>query len=276
MRKDKKLNRDKPYIIAEIGSNWKEKNRKSSLDNCFQCIVLAKNCGASAAKFQYFSAKALYGREDVQGYDPTFELPKQFLPKLDEYAKEIGIDLIITAFCPQDLKLIGPYTKFNKIASSSVDNQEYVDSVRNMGKRFFWSTGMFPACSRAGVGNMDIPLICASKYPARIWDYDFNRIARTASYRDEWGLSDHTLDFDLALICRSMGASFFEKHFNPLGFKTPDSCVSIGKYEFADYCNVVYEMEIDHPQKVMDEARARYGDQFDIELKRYVRPLPKA
>ena len=42
----------KPYIIAEIGSNFNQ-----SIDLAFKLISSAKNAGADAVKFQLFNAK---------------------------------------------------------------------------------------------------------------------------------------------------------------------------------------------------------------------------
>jgi len=45
----------KPFIIAEVGSNFDQ-----SLDKAKKYIEIAKKCRADAVKFQLFSGKILY------------------------------------------------------------------------------------------------------------------------------------------------------------------------------------------------------------------------
>ena len=53
----------KPFIIAEIGSNWR------TIEDCIESIKIAKDVGADAVKFQIFNFESLYG------------LPKKLLTK---------------------------------------------------------------------------------------------------------------------------------------------------------------------------------------------------
>ena len=46
---------NKPFVIAEIGSNFDQ-----SLAKAKKLINIAKKCGADAVKFQLFSGKILY------------------------------------------------------------------------------------------------------------------------------------------------------------------------------------------------------------------------
>ena len=49
------MKKHKPFIIAEIGSNFDQ-----SLSKAKKLIGVAKKCGADAVKFQLFSGKILY------------------------------------------------------------------------------------------------------------------------------------------------------------------------------------------------------------------------
>ena len=82
--------RKDPFIIAEIGSTWKVDNVKDDLENCLTCINMAAEYGATAVKFQMFTHKELYG---VDG-ENKYALPRQFIPKLAEYAEDRCIDFL--------------------------------------------------------------------------------------------------------------------------------------------------------------------------------------
>src|SRR4051812_11737073 len=84
-----------PFIIAEIGSNWArydndQKNKECALAH----IRAAALCGASAAKFQYFKHRELYGFDAPNRY----ELPKEWLPALKAESEKANVEFMCSAF----------------------------------------------------------------------------------------------------------------------------------------------------------------------------------
>ena len=102
----KKLTAKLPYIIAEVGHNHQGKFNKA-----IEMIKVAKECGASAVKFQKRFNKKLYTREFYNSqyihrnsYGPTYGKHRDFLEfnfehfKIKKYAEKINIDFLVTPF----------------------------------------------------------------------------------------------------------------------------------------------------------------------------------
>jgi len=107
----------KPFIIAEVGSNW------TTLDDCIQSISSAKLCGADAVKFQAFNYDALYGpglMPLVKGHNPS--LPLAWLPKLKDWADTCDIEFMCSAFSPELVEAVNPYVNVHKVASADLSH----------------------------------------------------------------------------------------------------------------------------------------------------------
>jgi sialic acid synthase SpsE len=262
----------RPYVIAEIGSNWKmssETSEYDDVDNALICIKIAQECGADAVKFQMFDHRTLYG---VNGNN-EFSLNPDWIPDLEHACHEFGIDFMCTAFDCLGIIYLDDYVKMHKIASSSLSNDDMLDTVIVLQKPFLYSNGMveadFPNNRNA------IPLLCASAYPAQPEDYDLTSIGKIIN-AGEWGLSDHTKTNTLAKICRAHGATYFEKHFNPLGNEhSPDATTSVGINELKSYINAIHSITTGRPFQVRSHAKALYSDRYNEDFGRFVRPLIK-
>lgn len=243
-----------PYIIAEIGSNWR------TLDIAKKQIEAAKECGADAAKFQMFTNKELYGYDDGS---KCWGLPRELVDPLALHCQSVGIDFMCTAFSIDGYKFIDPYVKMHKIASCEADWPELLVNVNALGKPFLRSYGLIDK-SKFEFKN-EISMLCCAKYPAEASDYAFN----DAFIEDiVWGLSDHTMNNDLAIIasCVGTGAVIFEKHFDFMaGNDTPDSVVSSNESQLRDYVETISLMKrlmskdlIEVDDDVYDYAKRRY------------------
>ena len=261
-----------PYVIAEIGSNWKDVNaghdEKYDLEACEYAVWKCKEAGASAVKFQLFTHYELYG---IVG-DDTYSLPESFICRIKEFCDQAKIDFMITPFSADGFYKVDPLVNMHKIASSSVSNDSLTGLVMESGKPFLYSSGMVTA----NFLNTDkaIPLWCASKYPAAIEDYDLNFFAENKHKPMGWGLSDHTLDYHLALFCRANGADYFEKHVNPSMNDTPDSSTSIGLGELNQYIKRIQSVRRDHAIRIKKLAGDRWADKLDPITGTWKRPNP--
>ena len=80
------MKKEKPYIIAEIGSNFDQNLMKAK-----KMILSAKKCGASAVKFQLFDPKKLYPSQSDRKIRNIFEkikLHKKYVPQIIKIARK--------------------------------------------------------------------------------------------------------------------------------------------------------------------------------------------
>lgn len=231
---------NKPYIIAEIGSNHNQ-----SINLAKKTIVEAKKSGADAVKFQFFDGRKLYPNDiDMQKKFKKYEFNRLWIKDLLFFCKKKKIDFFFSVFDTFSLKYLKKF-KFSKykIASSEATNYELLKELSKINKIFLLSTGM---CDLDDVEkavkyfkNKKLVLMqCHSDYPLK--EKDAN-IAVLAKYKRKFpklqlGFSDHTLSNHSALIALGFGALVFEKHFTlNKKFKGPDHFYSYEPKEFKKY-----------------------------------------
>ena len=115
-------NFSKPYVIAEIGSNFDQ-----SLEKAYKLISIAKNSGANAVKFQLFDSNQLYNKKhELYKIFMSIELNKKWIKKLKIFADYKKLDFILSV----------------KIASSEVTNYKLLHKLSSFKKALILSTGM--------------------------------------------------------------------------------------------------------------------------------------
>ena len=226
------INDSKFYLIAEIGHN-----HQGNLKQAFELIKKAKEAGANAVKLQKRDNKSLYTKtffnekyDNRNSYGETYGLHREALEfgkneyiELQNYAKEINIDLFATPF---DLKSLNFLNELNmpafKIASADLRNTILQTEIAKLKKPIFLSTGggTLDDVKRARDNickyNNNLAILhCTASYPAEIADMNLNVIK---TYLKEFpnnviGLSDHENGIDAAPIAYMLGARVFEKHF---------------------------------------------------------------
>ena len=236
-------NKEIPFIIAEVGSNW------YTLDDCRKSIQLAKACKADAVKFQLFSHEELYGfpGETMQG-----TLTREWVPILAEKARASGIEFMCSAFSVEGYEYINEYVNIHKIASSELSNWPILQYLATTGKPILLSTGggwgaidlERALLHLSNSDNLDFPSLsskvilmhCVSSYPA-----SGAALFRINALGEQFpsllvGYSDHTLDcFDIPKIAMQLGARVIEKHVNFVDAEnTSDALHSISLQSFKD------------------------------------------
>ena len=225
-------NYSKPYLIAEISGN-----HDNEIDRAKKLILAAKENGFDAVKIQYFTANDM--TLDISEGDfivksglwkdrSLFELyeqgatPKEWLPNLFDYAKEIGITLFSSVFSYQGLCILEELgCPAYKIASFEAMDLDLIEAAAKTLKPVIISTGIIDkvgieevldTCKK--VRNRNIGLMhCISNYPA---PYDKFNLATITDMQQSFdipiGLSDHSTDEICSLIAIANGASMIEKH----------------------------------------------------------------
>lgn len=228
----KKKNKDKPFVIAEIGNN-----HKGSVTIAKKMFLEAKNSGADAVKLQKRSNKNLYTKDmydqvydHPNSYGKTYGLHRDFLEfnkkqylELKNYAKKLKIEFLCTPF---DFESVDFLESINiqayKIASADLINIPLQKYIAKKNKPIFMSTGggNFKDIERAYKNIIKynkklIILHCTASYPANLDDMNLAVIneLKKKYKKINIGLSDHENGIDAATIAYMLGARVFEKHF---------------------------------------------------------------
>ena len=139
-----------PYIIAEIGVN-----HEGSLKKAEELILLAKEGGADAVKFQTYKAETLASKNSPAYWDTTKEKTKsqfQLFKKYDSFEKEDyvhlynysrnnGIDFLSTPFDLDSIDFLDSLIPFYKIASADINNLPFLRKIASKSKPVLLSTG---------------------------------------------------------------------------------------------------------------------------------------
>lgn len=232
----------KPYIIAEIGSNFNQ-----DLDLGKKMILEAKKCGADAVKFQLFNAKKLYPKDQSMfKIFKSIELKKEMFLEFLKFSKKINIDCSASTFDISSARFISKLNvKFHKIASSELTNFQVINVLAKTRKPILLSTGMSDILDIdvafkkvLSLGNRNIVIMqCGSMYPLPPKKVNLNTLTTFKNKFDcLLGFSDHTLDDVAAITAVGKGVIFFEKHFT-LSKKLlgPDHFYALEPNEFKSY-----------------------------------------
>lgn len=229
---------DRPYVIAEIGSN-----HNGDINLAKKLINIAKDCGADCVKFQSWSKDTIFSRKV---YDDNYFLRDDYRDRTDytlesivdkysvgvaehrelkAYCDEVGIDFASTGFSKSEIDLLADDldVPFLKIASMDVTNHPLLAYAASKGKPIVISTGLSDAadiCSaidcleRNGCHEICI-LHCVSIYPPQDDQVNLNNIdtLRSLFPRYSIGYSDHTLGITAPIVSLAKNVAVIEKHF---------------------------------------------------------------
>ena len=228
----KKKNKDKLFVIAEIGNN-----HKGSVTIAKKMFLEAKNAGADAVKLQKRSNKNLYIKnmydqiyDHPNSYAKTYGLHRDFLEfnrkqylELKNYAKKLKIEFLCTPFDFESVDFLESIkVQAYKIASADLINTPLQKYIAKKNKPIFMSTGggNFKDIERAYKNiikyNKKLSILhCTASYPASLNEMNLAVIKELKKkYKKiNIGLSDHENGIDAATIAYMLGARVFEKHF---------------------------------------------------------------
>jgi sialic acid synthase SpsE len=233
--KIKKLNR--PYIIAEIGSN-----HNGSLSLAKKLILKAKEAGADCVKFQswtkdtifskkkykenYFLKDDYRNRKDytLESIVEKFSLSENLLFQLKIFCNKNKIDFTSTPFSKKEVDFLVNKLKppFIKIASMDLNNYPFLEYVAQKKKTIVLSTGLSNLKEiKKAVKTIEskknykiIILHCVAIYPTPDNLSNINNIDTLKKiFKYPIGYSDHTLGFGVSLAAAAKKICLLEKHF---------------------------------------------------------------
>ncbi len=215
------------YVIVDVAAN-----HNGDFDTAKELIRQAAWAGADAVKFQTYTADKLYSKntpqfskDPVKPYDliKSVEHPREWLPLLNDFAKELNIDFLSSPFDNEATDLLEELdVALYKVASSEIVDLDLIRYMASKGKPVIISTGMarlgeieeaIEACMMEG--NSQIMLLhCNTAYPTPIEIVNLKAMTTLAdAFKLITGFSDHTLGSHIALAAVARGAKVIEKHF---------------------------------------------------------------
>ena len=254
---------ERPYVIAEVSAN-----HGGNIDRALEMIYLAAEAGASAVKFQTYTADTLTiecdkpdfrisnpnslwnGRTLYDLYEEAY-MPWQWHETLFDEASKIGIDAFSSAFDETAVDFLEDLdVPCYKVASFEHTFVPLLERIAETRKPVIVSCGLATiedirettrVLKKANSGPVCL-LACTSNYPAAISDSNLRRIPKLKEqFPDcEVGLSDHTIGNTAATAAVALGACVFEKHFKLGGDDTSvDAAFSVTPGQLRDYVNAV-------------------------------------
>ena len=221
-----------PYIIAEVSSNHHQ-----NLNEAISLTKAASECGASAVKFQTYSAAGLtldsesddfiikegpWRGKSLFGLYSSSAMDWAWNDELRALAREMGLDFISSVFdefAIEEMVRVGADAL--KIASFEAVDTNLIRAASQTGIPLIISTGIaneneiLEAVEASAEGSSEIALLhCVSSYPASPSDYSIRNIPYMAQkFNVPVGLSDHTTGLGVAVASVGLGSCIFEKHF---------------------------------------------------------------
>jgi sialic acid synthase SpsE len=220
----KKIN--KPYLIAEIGSN-----HNGNMQLCEKQIKLAAKAGADAVKFQKFNEKNIFSKSSykknklLKSSDvKKFTLSLHQMLKIKKICQKYNIDYGITPLSYEEVDEIvnNVGVDFLKVASCDANNIEFVKYIAKKKKPTIISFGM---CNHKEIKkttdsflkiNQRLAIMhCVSIYPTPFNKINLKKIPNLQNLfkNIKVGFSDHSLGITATLASISVGAKLIEKHF---------------------------------------------------------------
>ena len=235
------------FIIAEAGSCHEgEYERAEGL------VQLAKDAGADAVKFQYWSSPARM-RERRHVNDPlAYErgsILTHWLPELSELAHALGLEFMTTCYLPEDIPFIAPYVKRFKVASFEAMDASFIDAHRSFNKPLIISTGMQNGEPILGMKPWtygDTFLHCVSAYPTPMAQANLRALHGMDGDSELFGYSDHTHDVLTGALAVAAGAQILEVHFrlDDTDPANPDYATALSPGQLKDYISLVRKAEL--------------------------------
>jgi sialic acid synthase SpsE len=193
------------FLVGEIGVNW-----NGDFDIARELMICSKENNLDAVKFQSFSKEIVSGHPMA---DTLFEssISGNNIQKIDDLAKEVGIEWFATPMYVEAVDLLDPFVKRFKIrefdARLLIQNKtnDLLEKVFQTKKNIIISTQSLPPKLNSYKNKIDW-LYCVPKYPCSLNELDFSKL----SFFE--GFSNHCPNIMAPLTAAILGANIIEIH----------------------------------------------------------------
>lgn len=230
-------------LIAEIGVNYydiADSRGITPMEAAKLMVKEAHDAGIHAVKFQTYTAGTLASKDSPAYWDTTeeptqsqYELFRKFdsfnepeYREIKEYADEIGIEFLSTAFDFESADYLCDLMNVYKISSSDLSNIPFIEYQAKKGKPMLLSIGASDLSeieqavdTIRSVNDSELVLLhCVLEYPTPLEHANLKKIQTLKQQFPDCyvGYSDHTKptpECDVAKVAYNMGAQLIEKHF---------------------------------------------------------------
>jgi N-acetylneuraminate synthase len=261
------------YVIAEIGIN-----HNGDVETAKEMILLAKETGANAVKFQKRTPELCvpveqrdimretpWGYITYMEYREKVEFGKEEYTEIDRYCKEIGIEWFVSVWDESAVDFIEPFNPVcYKLPSASLTDHNLLKKVRATGRPMIISTGMSTSdqieAAVKAIGTDDLVILhSTSSYPCEPDELNLRMIVTLkGEYDCPIGYSGHEVGLIPSVMSVGLGANVVERHFTldramwggdqaasvePGGFRRLVKYIRVTEIALGDGVKRVYESE---------------------------------
>jgi N-acetylneuraminate synthase len=260
MKKQNYINTKKVYIISEIGIN-----HNGSYKIAKKLILISKKIGANAVKFQIRNLQKIYNK-NINFKKNNLESSNQYIYselkrtnlnkkdylKLFKFAKNIGLEVIITPFDEHSANIAkNNMVDFIKIGSPDLESFFIMNKCLKIKKSIILSTGMSNLQEIKKIFKLNSKkkncyyLHCCSSYPPDQKEINLKFINTLKKYHGKnIGYSGHEEGYGPTLLSLFFGARIIERHItldkNSIG---ADHNSSLEPKEFKEMINKINEID---------------------------------
>jgi N-acetylneuraminate synthase len=276
--------REPTYFIADIAAN-----HDGDLQRAIELIVLAKEAGADAAKFQHFKAnsivsdvgfKSLGQQQSHQSKwkKSVFEVYQDasvdlgWTPALKEACDKVGITFLTSPYAFDLVDHVDPYVQAYKIGSGDITWIEMIEHIASKNKPLVLASGASTmddvhraVVAATSINSQFVLMQCNTNYTGSLENFKFIQLNVLRSFQAMYpamvlGLSDHTPGHSTVLGAVTLGARVIEKHFtddvNRIG---PDHAFSMNPHAWKEMVERTRELEnaLGHGVKKIEDNEAQ-------------------
>ena len=248
-------------IIAEIGIN-----HNGDLDVAKKLILMAKNSGCDAVKFQKRTIDIVYSKEELEkprqspwgttqkDQKEGLEFNEKQYDEIDQFCKKNNIIWFASAWDIASLDFLDKYNlSYNKIASAMITNVDFVKKIADKKKYTYISTGMSDyknideAVKIFKIAKCEFELMhSVSAYPCPEDQLNLHLIKKLKEkYECKVGYSGHEPSVSPSIIAVCLGASSIERHITlDRSMYGSDQAASLEKKGLEELVSVIRKIPI--------------------------------
>lgn len=248
-------------IIAEIGIN-----HNGDLDVAKKLILMAKDSGCDAVKFQKRTIDIVYSKEELEkprqspwgttqkDQKEGLEFNEKQYDEIDQFCKKNNIIWFASAWDIPSLDFLDKYNlSYNKIASAMITNVDFVKKIADKKKYTYISTGMSDyknideAVKIFKLAKCEFELMhSVSAYPCPEDQLNLHLIKKLKEkYECKVGYSGHEPSVSPSIVAVCLGASSIERHITlDRSMHGSDQAASLEKKGLEELVSVIRKIPI--------------------------------